>query len=144
MRQINLIYYGYTWQKGAHYTIQGLDDSTIDVFRPIFASTNWRFDGTNFSLKYPSNTSSTLLDNDQAKVGEIHQSCKHWDVLFDGKRFTLQLVKRGFVLKSQFAFIATLKVNAIGRITCTYANAAQRLTALLIYVMVNVKIFLSS
>jgi len=85
-----------------------------------------------------------LLNSAREKVGEIHQACEHWDVLFDGKRFTLQLMKRGFVLKSQFAFIATLKVDAIGRITCTYANAAQPLAPLLIYVIVNVKISLSS
>jgi hypothetical protein len=51
-------------------------------------------------------------------VGEIHRSCKHWDIELDGKRFTLHLLKRGFLLKSQFGWIATLKVNAIGSIAC--------------------------
>ena len=52
------------------------------------------------------------------------------------------MLKRGFVLKSNLGFIATLRLNAIRRITCTYTDMARIPMASLIYIVVYLRISL--
>lgn len=100
------------------------------------------YGGRIYKLKCGSNTSSALCTDDNTKIGEIHESFRHWDITTDGCHYQLHMLKRGFVLKSNLRFIATLKLNAIRRITCTYTDTARIPMASLIYIVVYLRISL--
>lgn len=141
VKQISLSYKGFTWRNGTHYKITRNDGPTIDVYKPLFRPTSWRYDGTTFVLKCGSNSSSTLYRADRTKIGAIEESSRSWDIAFDGQQFTLHMLKRGFVLKSKHGYLATLKLDAIGRITCK-SNEKRASMALLIYVVVYLRMSL--
>lgn len=142
MKQIVLKYRGFTWKSGSHYTLEFADRETIDVYRPLFRPVTWMYGGEIYKLKCGSNTSSALYTDDKTKIGEIHESSRHWDITVDGCRYQLHMLKRGFVLKSKLGFIATVRLNAIRRITCTYTDMARIPMASLIYIVVYLRISL--
>ncbi len=142
MKQIILSYKGFTWRKGTHYKITLTDEIPIDVYKPLFRPSSWRYDGTTFVLKCGSNTSSTLYKADRTKIGATEESSRIWNIAFDGQQFTLHMLKRGFVLNSNHGYLATLKLDAIGRITCKYSNEMRAPMALLIYVVVYLRMSL--
>lgn len=88
--------------------------------------------------------SSALYTVGNTKIGEIHESCRRWEIAIDGCHFQLHMLKRGFVLKSGQGFLAIIKLNAIGRITCTYLETKQIPMVSLIYIIVNLRVSLDS
>ena len=102
------------------------------------------YGGETYKLKCGSNTSSALYTFDKTKIGEIHESCRHWDIAINGCQFQLHMLKRGFVLKSSVGFIASFKLNAIGRITCTYTDMTPIPASSLVYIVVYLGISLDS
>jgi hypothetical protein len=105
---------------------------------------SWILDGCAFKLKRGSNTSSQLYTSQRVKIGEIHQSCRHWDVSYDLVRYELVQLKRGDVLKSSIGMIATIKTNGVGRVICTYNEDKHVPLALLLYVTIYYRISLDS
>lgn len=102
------------------------------------------YGGATYKLKCGSNTSSALYTIGNTKIGEIHESCRRWEIAIDGCHFQLHMLKRGFVLKSGQGFLAIIKLNAIGRITCTYPETKQIPMVSLIYIIVNLRVSLDS
>jgi hypothetical protein len=136
MMQLFLKYKGYSWSTGTQYTASCAVFGNIDISCPVFRPATWVFDDSHFQLKCASNTSSTLYEGQRGKIGEIHQSCHHWYIVYDNHSYKLIRLKRGSVLTSSAGFIATLETNFIGRITCSYNPSKQVPISLLIYIAV--------
>jgi hypothetical protein len=144
VKQIILKYKCYSWSKGTQYTAICPDGGAIEVCSPILLPATWSFEGSQFKLKCGSNTSSTLFSNQLGKIGEIHESIYHWNVLYKSSLHKLIQLKRGFFLKSSSGLLATIKTNSIGRIICTYNESKQTPLELLLYVTIYYRLSLDS
>lgn len=134
MKQFVVKYKAYSWSKGTLYTAEFPDMAVTEICCPILLNTHWCFEGQQYVLLSNSNTSSRLYVNNVGPVGEIHQSYPHWDVLYNSVSYKLLQLKRAAVLVSSSHFVATLKSNPIGRVTCTYTENKQTLLEMLLYV----------
>ncbi len=139
MKQVILKYKGYAWDKGTRYAAVFSELDEVEVCCPLFSPANWQLDGVSYTLRCGSNTCSTLCRNAVEAIGEIHQACDQWEVHYLPETYALHQLKRGFILKSSAGFLASFRVNAIGRITGRYAETKNVPLPLLLYVVVNLR-----
>jgi hypothetical protein len=136
MRQLVLKYKGYSWSCGTQYTAVFDDHDDVIVSCPMLLRTSWTLDNREYKLRRPSNTGSTLDVDEIPGFGRIEEGCRNWNVSFDTFPYKLELLKRGAVLKTNAAIIATFVTNPIGRITCTFQTKNLHLLPLLLYVTI--------
>ncbi len=141
-----IIYRGFTFRKGTRYTIEGADHGLIEVSRHFlfFRPVRWCFDGNDYQLKLPSNTSSSLYNASNSKIAEIYEGGWTWHLEFEGLEYKMNVHKRGYSLEASGQFLATFTSDARGRFTCTYPNATATPTAFLVYILVHLRVSLDS
>jgi hypothetical protein len=144
MKQLILKYKGYSWSCGSQYTAVFDDHDDVIVSCPMLLSTSWTLNNRQYKLRRPSNTGSILTVDETTGFGRIEEGCRNWNVSFDSLSYKLDLLKRGAVLKTNAALIATLVTNPIGRITCKCQAKKFHLLPLLLYVTIFYRLSLDA